>query len=130
MQALEIVDWRRRVFALYAEVRAASDLAAAHDLWRRGRDELFAQHPASPLLDEDRPDFTGLRVLPYDPEWRFTCRIEPTEPHRMEVETGTDGIVPFDRLGRVDVPGAAHLPSMEDPPGFLGLVLGWVAEHD
>ena len=54
MQALEIVDWRRRVFALYAEVRDHPDLAAAHDLWRRGRDELFAQHPASPLLDDDR----------------------------------------------------------------------------
>ncbi|HET6966626.1 MAG TPA: alpha/beta hydrolase, partial [Ornithinibacter sp.] len=31
---------------------------------------------------------------------------------------------------RVDVPGAAHLPSMEDPDAFLDLVLGWVAEHD
>jgi 3-oxoadipate enol-lactonase len=34
------------------------------------------------------------------------------------------------RVRRVDVPGAAHLPSMEDPDGFLDLVLGWVAEHD
>ncbi|GAA2066900.1 DUF1684 domain-containing protein [Microbacterium hatanonis] len=109
MQALEIVDWRRRVFALYTEVRDHPDLAAAHDLWRRGRDELFAQHPASPLLDDDRDAFTGLRVLPYDPEWRFTCRIEPIDPHRMEVETGTDGTVPFDRIGRVDVPGVGGL---------------------
>jgi uncharacterized protein (DUF1684 family) len=109
MHALEIVDWRRRVFALYAEVRDHPDLAAAHDLWRRGRDELFAQHPASPLLDDDRDAFTGLRVPPYDPEWRFTCRIEPTDPHRMEVETGTDGTVPFDRIGRVDVPGVGGL---------------------
>lgn len=31
---------------------------------------------------------------------------------------------------RVDVPGAAHLPSMEDPETFLRLVLDWVAEHD
>lgn len=31
---------------------------------------------------------------------------------------------------RVDVPGAAHLPSMEDPDTFLDLLLGWVAEHD
>jgi uncharacterized protein (DUF1684 family) len=109
MQALDIVDWRRRVFALYAGVRESADLPAAHDLWRRGRDELFANHPASPLLDEDRAVFTGLRVPPYDPDWRFTCRIEPAEPARMDVETGTDGIVPFERIGRVEVPGVGGL---------------------
>ncbi|MFG6502866.1 DUF1684 domain-containing protein [Microbacterium sp. P05] len=109
MQTLEVVDWRRRVFALYAEVREATDLAAAHDLWRRGRDDLFADHPASPLLDDDRAHFTGLRVLPYDPEWRFTCRVEPTEPQRLEVDTGTDGVVPFERIGKVSVPGVGSL---------------------
>ncbi|MFG6446558.1 DUF1684 domain-containing protein [Microbacterium sp. P07] len=109
MQALEVLDWRRRVFALYAEVRASTDLAAAHDLWRRGRDDLFAQHPATPLLPNDRADFTGLRVKPYDADWRFTCRIEPAEPQRMDVETGTDGIVPFERIGRVEVPGVGDL---------------------
>ena len=48
--SLTLLDWRRRVFALYAEVRASADPAAAHDLWRAGRDALFAAHPDSPLL--------------------------------------------------------------------------------
>jgi len=108
--AFEVADWRRRVFSLYSEVRASTDLFAAHDLWRRGRDDLFATHPSTPLLPEDRPDFTGLPVRPYDPDWRFEVELTPAaEPRRMDVETGTDGVVPFDLLGIVDVPGVGPL---------------------
>jgi len=109
MTVLEVADWRRRVFALYAEVRAATDLPAAHDSWRRGRDELFASHPSSPLLPEDRADFTGLPVKPYDPDWRFEVALQSAPEQRMDVETGTDGIVPFERIGLVDVPGVGSL---------------------
>jgi uncharacterized protein (DUF1684 family) len=109
MTALEVADWRRRVFALYAEVRAATDLSAAHELWRRTRDELFATHPSTPLLPEDRDGFTGLPVSPYDPDWRFEVELSPATPRRMEVETGTDGLVPFDLLGIVAVPGVGSL---------------------
>ena len=109
MTALEVADWRRRVFALYAEVRGTTDLPAAHDLWRRGRDELFANHPATPLLPEDRGAFSGLPIRPYDPDWRFEVAIQPANDARMDVETGTDGIVPFERLGIVDVPGVGEL---------------------
>jgi len=109
MTALEVADWRYRVFALYAEVRAATDLPAAHDLWRRTRDELFASHPSTPLLPDDRADFTGLKVRPYDPDWRFEVEITPAEPRGFEFETGTDGVVPFELLGIADVPGIGPL---------------------
>ena len=105
MTALEVADWRRQVFALYEQVRESTDLFAAHDLWRRGRDRLFAEHPSTPLLPEDRAVFTGLPVRPYDPDWRFEVALTATEPRRMEVETGTDGIVPFELIGIADVPG-------------------------
>ena len=109
MTALEVADWRYRVFALYAEVRAATDLPAAHDLWRRTRDELFASHLSTPLLPDDRADFTGLKVRPYDPDWRFEVEITPAEPRGFEFETGTDGVVPFELLGIADVPGIGPL---------------------
>jgi len=109
MTALEVADWRRQVFAVYSAVRDATDLPAAHDLWRRERDRLFAEHPSTPLLPEDRADFTGLKVRPYDPDWRFEVAVQPVETRRMEVETGTDGIVPFDLIGIVDVPGVGEL---------------------
>lgn len=109
MDAYDVVDWRRRVFALYAEVRAEADPATGHARWRAGRDELFARHPASPLLPEDRAGFAGLRVAPYDPEWRFEVAIEAAEPTRWDVQTGTDGVVPFERLGVVRLDGVGAL---------------------
>jgi hypothetical protein len=109
MDALATVDWRRRVFALYAEVRAHPDPAEAHALWRATRDELFASHPASPLLDEDRATFAGLPFPAYDPGWRFEATMLEADPARLELDTGTDGTVPFERLGFVDVPDVGSL---------------------
>jgi uncharacterized protein len=109
VDALDVLDWRRRVFALYAAVRAESEPASGHDLWRRGRDELFAEHPASPLLPEDRAGFSGLTVAAYDPAWRFELELRPADAVQWDVQTGTDGIVPFERLGVISLPGAGDV---------------------
>ncbi len=110
--ALQITDWRRRVFGLYSGVRhlSVNDVAAGHELWRSGRDELFAGHPSSPLLPDDRAAFTGLPIAAYDSDWRFEVEVHRAEePLRMSVETGTDGIVPFDLVGTVRVPYVGSL---------------------
>ncbi len=107
--ALDVADWRRRVFALYQQVRENPDAAAAHRDWVTGRDALFARHPSTPLLPEHRDDFGGLPVAEYDPAWRFELELEPTEEQRLEVETGTDGVVPFERIGVVRVPDVGTL---------------------
>ena len=102
--ALQVADWRMRVFALYASVRELSrtDPRSAHSFWRAERDRLFAEHPATPLLPADRAGFAGLRVGDYDSAWRFDCSIiPPDEPVSRVVETGTDGRVPFELLGRI-----------------------------
>jgi uncharacterized protein (DUF1684 family) len=109
MNTLDVVDWRRRVFALYAEVRANPDAAAAHAHWRTVRDELFATHPASALMDDDRVGFAGLPISPYDPAWRFTVVIQDAEPLSFAFETGTDGTVHFDRVGVAMVPEVGTL---------------------
>ena len=107
MDVFHINDWRRRTFALYAEVRAAEDPATAHDLWRRTRDELFAMHPASPLRDPS--SFTGLPVPPYEAGWRFEVDVGKAPASRIEVDTGTDGVVPFERVGVAEIPGVGAL---------------------
>ena len=104
MTPLDVVDWRRSVFGLYDAVRREDDPATAHRLWRDGRDALFAHHPATALLPEDRAGFTGLPVADYDPAWRFTLELEPAEPTGFAFETGTDGTVVFERAGIVRVP--------------------------
>ncbi|MBM7505750.1 DUF1684 domain-containing protein [Agromyces aurantiacus] len=105
--ALQLQDWRRRVFGLYAGVRHLSlhDPAEGHELWRSGRDELFAGHPQSPLLPDDRARFTGLTVSRYDPDWRFVLEVHRAEePVRMVVDDSSDGAIPFSLVGTVRIP--------------------------
>jgi hypothetical protein len=101
--ALTLPDWRRRVFALYADVRAAADPVEAHKHWRAGRDDLFASHPQSPLSAERRASFNGLPCAPYDPAYRFLAPLREAPPEHRDVPTGTDGVVPFDRIGAIDL---------------------------
>ena len=98
---LTLLDWRRRTAALYAAARAAGDPEVGWRAWRDGRDDLFARHPDSPLSAEARSSFTGVPFAPYDPALRFEPVLEPAEPERREVPTAADGVVPFERIGRV-----------------------------
>jgi uncharacterized protein (DUF1684 family) len=99
-----VTSWRREVHALYAEVRAAADPAAAHADWVRGRTTLFEQHHASP-----RQPGQALHHAPYDAAYRFLVPLEPAEPASWEPRTGTDGTVPFTRAGRFVLPGLGDL---------------------
>ncbi|MCL2516581.1 MAG: DUF1684 domain-containing protein [Microbacteriaceae bacterium] len=106
--ALLTADWRRRTYELYDTVRAAAEVGdpgAAHAYWVFARNQLLAQHPVSPILPEARDVFAGVPVAAYDPAWRFEVELEPAaEPVRWDVETGTDGVVPFVLLGRASLP--------------------------
>ena len=98
---LELLDWRRQVAGLYADVRAESHPRVAHEGWQAVRDQLFAEHPQSPV---DRATFTGLQVADYDPAWRAEVALEPAPPYRLEIPTATDGLVPFERIGMLRTP--------------------------
>ena len=112
--SLTLLHWRRRVAALYAAVRAEPDPATGHQLWQAGRDDLLAHHPQSPVPPEERAGFAGARLAPYDPGLRFELELDPdVEPHRLEVPTATDGVVPFERFAVV------HLPADGPVPGDL-----------
>jgi uncharacterized protein (DUF1684 family) len=101
--AITLLDWRRRVFSMYADVRANGDPAAGHAVWQAVRNELFGSHPQSPLSSERKATFIGLPIAPYDPALRFECTVAAAPPERRDVPTGTDGIVSFDRIGRVQL---------------------------
>jgi len=108
--ALAVLDWRRRVHALYAAVRDTVDPVEAHEGWRAGRDELFGHHPASPIPTDQRDRFAGLRYGPYDPELRFPVEVDgDVEPRRLDIPTGTDGVVSFERIGRLHLDGLGAL---------------------
>jgi uncharacterized protein (DUF1684 family) len=103
--SITLLEWRRRVRELYAAVRAEPDPRLAWQQWRRGRDDLFATHPDSPVRPEA---FRPLRFFPYDPAFRFSAVVEPASPGAFEVATTTDGVVPFSRIGRVRLANATH----------------------
>jgi len=106
---LTLLDWRRRVAALYAAARAADDPESGWRTWRDGRDELFATHPDSPLDAAARARFEGLPFAPYDPSLRFDAVVEPAAPLRLEVPTASDGVVPFERMGTVQLGDVGRL---------------------
>jgi uncharacterized protein len=99
--ALAVLDWRRQVHDLYDQVRHAPTPAKGHELWRRERDRLLGTHSASPIPVDERGTAVRLPVPAYDPAWRFEAAVEPAEPAHLDVPTGTDGVVPFDRIGLV-----------------------------
>ncbi len=107
--SLSLLDWRRTVAALYAEVRAVPDPEQGWRHWREGRDRLFAEHPDSPVPASAKGSFTKLRYRPYDPSLRWDLPVRQAEPERIEVPTGTDGVVPYERIGRLSLPGLGEL---------------------
>ncbi|MFI5254822.1 MAG: DUF1684 domain-containing protein [Candidatus Limnocylindrales bacterium] len=74
---LDLLDWRRRVAALWTRwrVEGAHDPGAATEEFRRAKDELFRTHPQSPLPEAERAAFPGLAYFPYDPSWRISARF-------------------------------------------------------
>jgi uncharacterized protein len=106
MQELELLDWKRRVFELYAEVRAAADPEDGWRRWREVRDDLFRTHPQTPLPAETRASFTGLPYFDYDPDLRLLAEVEPAEHERREIATSGGQPYSFTRFGRVHALGA------------------------
>lgn len=89
MNELDLLDWKRRVFELYAEVRASAP-RAGWERWKAVRVELFRDHPQSPS-----PGYPSLDHFDYDPSFRFLADVEAVEAATIEI----DGF-PFRRFAR------------------------------
>ena len=98
MDQLDLLDWKRRVFAIYAHVRAHDDPVAAAADWRAARDELFASHPQSPLPPDRRATFTGLSYFPVDRTARVLAEVAPVATQRLEVGASDGPTMAFIRF--------------------------------
>ena len=74
-----LAAWRRE---------SATDPHAAWLHWRDARDELFRDHPQSPLTSDAKARFGGLSYFDYDPALRLTAKFEPADP--TEIPHSTD----------------------------------------
>ncbi len=101
---LELADWRRRVAALYAEVRrrARAEPAAAWADFVAGRNELLRTHPQTPLRVDQQGQFRALAVYPYDPAYCLTGRLDYQVEDRVVAEELPDeGPLRYRRIARV-----------------------------
>jgi uncharacterized protein len=89
---LELLDWRRRIFQLYAEVRA-SEPRAGWERWCAVREELFREHPQSPS-----PGYTSLAYFDYDPALRFLADVEPVDEQVLEIPGSAGSLTRFRRF--------------------------------
>jgi uncharacterized protein (DUF1684 family) len=99
MDELALLDWKRRIFDLYAQIREERDPEAAWRRWCDVRDELFRSHPQTPI-----PAGTGFERLPYfeyDPAFRVLGTVEPAERVPREIATSGEHPYSFTRFARV-----------------------------
>ncbi len=105
---LELADYRRRVAALYAEVRSRDPLGG-WQRWCEGRDELFADHPQSPWPPGER-DARRILVFDHDPGWRMEVEVVPsTTAEPIGLEHSAAGVTWARPMGdvRIEHPDAA-----------------------
>ena len=98
---LELLEWKRRVFSLYAAVRAADDPETAWRGWRAERDALFREHPQSPLSAPERPSFTGIDCFDYDRASRVLGDVVRGDGQVREVAASGGETIRFRRFGAV-----------------------------
>jgi uncharacterized protein len=102
---LTLLDWKRRIFALYAEVRADADPQRAWRHWRAVREELFVSHPQSPAPGAVPAYFD------YDPALRALAIVEPVERVMRQIATSRGTRYTFERFAqaRFELAGAQTL---------------------
>jgi uncharacterized protein (DUF1684 family) len=105
-EVLALLDWRRRIAELYAEIRATADEQAAWGRWREERAELFQGHPQSPVPEEKRDAYAGPQVYEYDSGWRGLASLERAPPERLELTTSDGAAMAFTRFAVARFTGA------------------------
>jgi uncharacterized protein len=116
-ESLSLLDWKRRIVDLYADIRASHDKPAAWRRWQETRALLFREHPQSPIPTSERDCYSGPYLYDYDPAWALTASIEPIDAKRMEIATSGAQSLGFDRFG------VAHFEQSGAP---LSLELYWL----
>lgn len=112
-EVLTLLDWKRRVSALYAEVRRRRSPEKAWEIWRVGRDELFAKHPQSPLPEHQRAEFRGLEYFEYNPAARVFAALIEASARDVLVPNSDWGTTTFRRLGLVEFEFDGHNGELE-----------------
>jgi uncharacterized protein (DUF1684 family) len=104
--SLTLLDWRRRVASMYAEVRSTSGSEPTETLarFRADKDELFLQHPDSPIAAGQRGEFSGLPYWAFESSLRFVAPVQPLDPVAATATSIGGDSFALRRIGRVTLP--------------------------
>lgn len=99
--AMELVDWRRRVFDLYRQVRTLQESSpeSAFRLWCSRRNELMSRHPQSPVPPGRRSGFPNLSYFDYNADARVLARVDPVDEEPWSFDA-SEGRLTLDCVGR------------------------------
>ena len=119
---LDLLDYRRKVAAMYTAIRAKGTTSPeSFALFRATRDDLFANHPQSALDAAQKPSFISLIYYEYNPAYRVVAEVKLlVEPKEYESDGGDDGAVKLRQIGTVDV---------QLPQGSGSLGVFWIAGY-
>lgn len=114
---VELVEYRSRVGEDYAAVRRSEDPRRAWERWRRRRDDLFANHPQSPLDPEERTPGYSTPFAPYDPAYRVVAHPRPGRGDDVTIEHSDGATTRFIEVASFE---------LRLPPGRVDLALYWL----
>jgi uncharacterized protein (DUF1684 family) len=98
VDTLDLLDWRRRIFQLYAEVRSAPKPHHGWQHWRDVRDALFRSHAQTPLAPESRDSFKRLAYFSYDPALRVLADVVPAPAELRSIAGSAGSEILFSRF--------------------------------
>ena len=98
-EALQLLDWKRRIFGIYAGVRTATDPASAWTMWIDARRHLFRTHPQSPVPPDGRNSYEPQHFA-YNSDLRVLATVSDLEPETYEIPTSGTEPMRFTRIGR------------------------------
>ena len=84
---------------------AGDDDSARRQLeaFRKQKDKFFTESPDSPIMPEDKEDFTGLHYYPVDLQYRVTATlVREANPGIFRVQTTTGDHKEYTRIGRLE----------------------------
>lgn len=102
---LTLTDWRRNIFALYAGIRNCppNERAGSWEVFRQTRDDLFAQHPQTPLNAHQLNNFSGIEYFEYDPAYAVLGELNfDVEREMLTAELDVDGLFRYTRVATID----------------------------
>ena len=107
LDPLQLTDWRRTIAKLYADIRENNRTPEQRkEMWehfRAVKDDLFWNHPMTPLMPEQQALTNTAPFFDYDPEYAVwgTFNTDGLQ-YTLETQLAVDGTFFYTRVAEID----------------------------